>query len=78
MSRDDASDFRPRTGRIRDQGRAGVRRPQSFVAQVMKAAAKANGGPLTRARVSGGKRRGGSAGREDARESAEARPWRMH
>jgi hypothetical protein len=41
-SRDDASDFRPRTGRIRDQGRVGGRPAQSFVDQVMKAAAKAN------------------------------------
>jgi type IV secretory pathway VirD2 relaxase len=57
------SDFRPRTGRIRDQGRAGGRRAQSFVAQVMKAAAKANGGPLTQARMAGGKRRGGSPGK---------------
>jgi hypothetical protein len=63
MPRDDASDFRPRTGHIRDQGRAGVRRSQSFVAQVMKAAAKANGGPLTQARLSGGERRGGAAGK---------------
>ncbi len=59
MSRDDASDFRPRTGRIRDQGRTGARRSQSqsFVAQVMKAAAKANGGSLTQAQMSGGKLR---------------------
>jgi type IV secretory pathway VirD2 relaxase len=63
MSRDDASDFRPRTGRIRDQVRAGGRRAQSFVDQVMKAAAKANGGPLTQAQWSGGKRRGDSAGK---------------
>ena len=63
MSRDEASDFRPRTGRIRDQGRASGRRSQSFVTQVMKAAAKANGGPLTPAQLSGGKRRGGSAGK---------------
>jgi type IV secretory pathway VirD2 relaxase len=63
MSRDDASDFRPRTGRIRDQVRAGGRRAQSFVDQVMKAAAKANGGPLTKAQLRGGKRRGGSAGK---------------
>jgi type IV secretory pathway VirD2 relaxase len=63
MSRDDASDFRPRTGRIRDHGRAGAGRSQSFVAQVTKAAAKANGGPLTQAQLSGGKRRGVSAGK---------------
>jgi hypothetical protein len=63
MNRDDASDFRPSPGCTRDRGRAGGRRSQSFVAQVMKAAAKANGGPLTQARLSGGKRRGGSAGK---------------
>jgi len=61
MGRDDASDFRPRTGRIRDQGRRSSRRSQSFVAQVMKAASKANGGPLTHAQITGGKRRGGAA-----------------
>jgi hypothetical protein len=32
MSRDDAADFRPRTGRIRDHGRGSARRSQSFVA----------------------------------------------
>jgi type IV secretory pathway VirD2 relaxase len=63
MSREDPSDFRPRTGRIRDQGRAIERRSQSFVAQVMKAAARANGGPLTQTQLSGGKRRGGSTGK---------------
>lgn len=47
MSHDDASDFRPRPGRIRDRGPRMGRRSQSFIAQVMKAAAKANGGPLT-------------------------------
>ena len=31
MSRDDTSDFRPRTGRIRDQGRPIGHRSQSFV-----------------------------------------------
>jgi type IV secretory pathway VirD2 relaxase len=63
MSRDDASDFRPRTGRIRDQVRVGGRPAQSFVDQVMKAAAEANGGPLTNAQLRGWKRRGGSAGK---------------
>ncbi len=62
-SRDDAADFRPRTARIRDQGRAGARRAQSFVAQVMKAAAKANGGPLTHAQFSRGKPRGRGSGK---------------
>jgi type IV secretory pathway VirD2 relaxase len=62
MIRDDAADFRPRTGRIRDRGRASAGLSRSFVAQVMKAAAKANGGPLTQAQFTGGKPRGrGSA-----------------
>jgi type IV secretory pathway VirD2 relaxase len=60
MSRDDASNFRPRTGRIRDQGSPTARRSQSFVAQVLKAAAKAHGGPLSHAQITGGKRRGGA------------------
>ena len=63
MSRDDASDFRPRTGRIRDRGGPTARRSQSFVDQVMKAAAKANGGPLTHAQITGGKRRGTASGK---------------
>src|SRR5260370_19883521 len=60
MSQDDVSDFRPRTGRIRDGGGRGARRSQAFVAQVMKAVAKDNGGTLTRSQISGGKRRGGA------------------
>ena len=63
MSRDDTSDFRPRTGRIRDRGGPTARRSQSFVDQVMKAAAKANGGPLTHAQITGGKRRGAASGK---------------
>jgi hypothetical protein len=50
MSRDETSDFRPRPGRIRDRGARAGRQPRSFVAQVMKAAAKANGVPLTKSR----------------------------
>jgi hypothetical protein len=52
MSRDDASDFRPRPGRIRDRGGRG-RQPCSFVAEVMRAAAKANVNPLTLGRSRG-------------------------
>ncbi len=62
MSRDDASDFHPRAGRIRDQGRPGGRGEPSFVAQVMKAAAKAHGGPLPSGSMAKGLRRGGTAG----------------
>jgi type IV secretory pathway VirD2 relaxase len=50
MSRDEIADFRPRPGRIRDRGARAGRQPRSFVAQVMTAAAKANGGPLTKSR----------------------------
>jgi type IV secretory pathway VirD2 relaxase len=63
MSRDDTSNFQPRTGRIRDQGRPASRRLPSFVDQVMKAATKANGGPLSNAKLTSGKRRGASAGK---------------
>jgi hypothetical protein len=52
MSRDDASDFRLRPGRIRDRG-GRRRRPRTFVAEVMRAAAKANGGPLTLGKLRG-------------------------
>jgi hypothetical protein len=37
-----------------------ARRPQSFIAQVMKAAAKANGGPLTPAQLRGDGRSSGA------------------
>src|SRR5215467_2353964 len=57
MTHDDAFDFRPRPGRGCDRG-AGTRRPQSFVAQVMRAATRANGGPLKLAQVRGERRRG--------------------
>ena len=63
MSRDDATGFRPRTGRIRDHGRASAPQSRSFVAQVMKAAAKANGGPLTQAQLTSGKPRGRGSGK---------------
>jgi type IV secretory pathway VirD2 relaxase len=63
MSRDDPSNFYPRAGRIRDQGRPSGRRAQSFVAQVMKAATKANSGPLSHRQIGGGKRPAGGAGK---------------
>jgi type IV secretory pathway VirD2 relaxase len=53
MTRDDISDFRLRPGRIRDRG-ARRGRSKSFFAQVMRAAAKANGGPLASAQLNGG------------------------
>jgi len=59
--RDDASKLRIRPGRIRDRGRGARPRAQSFISQVLRAAAKANGGPLTPAKLRGsGRRRGGA------------------
>jgi hypothetical protein len=60
MSRDDASNLRIRPGGIRDRGRGARPRVQSFMNQVLRAAAKANGGPLTPAQLRGMGRRGGS------------------
>lgn len=60
MSRNDASDLRIRPGRIRDGGRTAKPRGRSFVSQVLRAAAKANGGPLTPAQLRGNGRRGGA------------------
>jgi type IV secretory pathway VirD2 relaxase len=57
MSHDDTFDFRPRPGRIRDRGARAGARSQSFVAQVMRAATRANGGPLTLAQMRGERRR---------------------
>jgi type IV secretory pathway VirD2 relaxase len=66
MSHDDASDLRPRFGRVRDLGSRAGRRSTSFVNQVLKAAAKANGGPLTAAlmRRDGGRGSGGNRTRK--------------
>jgi hypothetical protein len=58
---DDASDFHVRTGRIRDRSVRAGRRQQSFVNQVLKAAARAKGAALTPADFSGGRRRGPGA-----------------
>jgi hypothetical protein len=60
MNRTDLSDFHPRPGRIHDRGRPNARRSLTFVQEVMKAAAKANGGPLTPSQFAGGRRRGGA------------------
>jgi hypothetical protein len=62
MSHDDASDLHPRPGRIRDRGSRAGRRSASFVNQVLKAAARANGGPLTAAQMrrDGGRGSGGN------------------
>jgi len=59
MSDTDGSGFRLRPGRIRDRGHRNARRSLSFVDEVMKAAMKANGGPLTPSRLAG-RRRGGA------------------
>ena len=58
MTHDDAFNFRPRHGRIRDCGGGAGPRAQSFVAQVMRAAAKANGAPLTLAEMRRDRTRG--------------------
>ena len=50
---DDASKLRIRPGRIRDGGRDARPRSQSFINQVLRSAAKANGGPLTPAQLRG-------------------------
>ncbi|MPZ38770.1 MAG: DUF3363 domain-containing protein [Rhizobiales bacterium] len=57
MTHDDSFDFRPRPGRVRDRGGRGSD-SRSFVAQVMRAATKANGGPLKLAEMRGERRRG--------------------
>ncbi|MGL4263354.1 MAG: DUF3363 domain-containing protein [Afipia sp.] len=58
---DEASDFRIRTGRIGNRGTRASGRPRSFVDQVLKASAKANGAALTPAQFSNRRRRGPSA-----------------
>jgi hypothetical protein len=58
MTNDDAFEFRPRPGRGRDRGARAGARSQSFVAQVMRAATRANGRPLTLAQMRGKRRRG--------------------
>jgi len=63
MTHDDALDFRPRPGRIRDRARPAARRSLSFVDEVMRAAMKAKGGPLPPSRSAGGRRRSGMPGK---------------
>jgi len=63
MARDETSDFRPRPGRVSDRGARAGRRSLSFVTEVMAAAAKANGGPLTPAQMRGERRPGSGQGR---------------
>jgi len=58
MTHDDAFDFLPGPGRVRDRGARTSPRSQSFVAQVMRAATRANGGPLKLAEMRGQRRRG--------------------
>jgi len=57
MAHDDIF-FRPRLGRIRDRGKGTNGQARSFVRQVLAAAARANGGPLARGGMPGGRRRG--------------------
>ena len=60
MPRIDDSDLRIRPGLARNKGQSKAARPASFVQQVLRAAAKANGGPLTPAQLRGGPRRSGA------------------
>ena len=55
MMYDDPFDFRPRPGRIRNSGGRGSD-SRSFLTQVMRAATKANGGPLKPAHMRGERR----------------------
>src|SRR5262249_38652369 len=64
MIHDDAFEFRPRLGRTRDRGTRTGAQPRSFIAQVMRAATRANGGRLTPTQMRG----------ERQRTSARARP----
>jgi type IV secretory pathway VirD2 relaxase len=64
MAHDDYFDFRPRLGRVRNRGGRGSD-SRSFVAQVIRAAAKANGGPLKLAEMRGERQR--SSGRKRPR-----------
>ena len=57
MTHDDIFDFRPRLGHVRNRGGRGSD-SRSFVAQVMRSAIKANGGPLKLAEMRGEPRRG--------------------
>ena len=63
MRQDDIPDLHIRAGRIRDRGHRAQAPARSFVTQVMRAASKANGGPMTPAQMRGGVRRRGAAGK---------------
>jgi type IV secretory pathway VirD2 relaxase len=58
---DEASEFRIRTGRIGDRGARAGGRGRSFIDQVLKATAKANGAALTPAQFANRRRRGPGA-----------------
>jgi type IV secretory pathway VirD2 relaxase len=60
MRSTDAADLRLRPGRIRDTGGRATAKTPSFVTQVLRAAAKANGGLVTLAQMRSGPRRGGA------------------
>jgi type IV secretory pathway VirD2 relaxase len=63
MTHDDAFDFRPRPGRAQDRGARASPRSRSFVALVMRAATRANGGPLKLTEMRGERRRGSGRAR---------------
>src|SRR5579864_3139490 len=60
MSSADSSHFRPRLGRVRDRGARTSGRVEPFLTQVLRAAAKAKGGPVTLSQMRGDRRRSGS------------------
>ena len=75
MARNDDINFRLRPGRIRDKGAGANRRSQSFVAQVMRAATRASGGPLKLAEIRG--ERSPSSGRAKRKRPAKGRCSRI-
>jgi hypothetical protein len=58
MTHDDTYDFRPKLGRVRNRSTGASRRVPSFVAQVTRAATRANAGPLKLSQMRGELRRG--------------------
>jgi len=63
MGKVDTSDFLVKLGRVRDRGARAKPRAQSFVALSLRAAAKANGGPVELGRTRGGRRSRGGQGK---------------
>jgi hypothetical protein len=60
MSRSDSTNFRVRSGRVRDRGAGTKPRVRSFITLALRAAAKANSGPVPLSRMRGETRRTGT------------------